>query len=131
MRKILDRGNTNAFPLCLYLMMRWIPKDAGYISKVPISGLEDNGTHICLKNDDKLGLDVIQIITYAYLRPRKIDRCPKTRKIGLGRFAMPPSSQRSHYFQIPPTCIYNFAICYRFAVFWPVLFFNRGCGVAL
>ena len=38
-------------------MMRWIPKDAGYISKVSRSGLEDNGTRICLNNDDKLGLD--------------------------------------------------------------------------
>ena len=57
-------GQQMTFPLCLYLMMRWIPKDAGYISKVSRSGLEDNGTHICLNNEEKLGLDVLNHITY-------------------------------------------------------------------
>ena len=80
-----------------YLMMRWIPKDAGYIYKVSRSGLEDNVSHICLKNAETW-LGCLKNHTMCiYIRPCKVDR---RHKIGLGRSAMPLHIQRSHYFQI-------------------------------
>ena len=46
-------------------MTRWIPKDAGYLSKVPRSGLEDNDTHRCLGNDEELGPVLLKAIQCA------------------------------------------------------------------
>ena len=58
-------------------MMRWIPKDAGYISKVSRSGLEDNGTHICLKSYD--WHKYVCIVAVAYLNKFKYKSDFKTR----------------------------------------------------
>merc|ERR1712110_339028 len=55
----------------------WIPKEAGYLSKGSRSGLEDNGTYICLEREETLCFDVLkkhQMLAFKTLQDRSLKK---------------------------------------------------------